>query len=1077
MQAVDLGPGKLVIAVYGSESGPAGKDGQYNCAQLVGGEVKCWGANTNGQLGLGDTASRGDNPNEMGDALPAVDVGAAVVQISPGDTFACAVVVSGAVRCWGSNDHGQLGVGDTDARGDGPGEMGSMLTNVDLGGDEVAEVSAGAQFVCARTVAGAVKCWGANGDGQLGYGDTVSRGSSLSQLGANLPAVDLGGPVTAIDAGDVFVCAMMAAGGVKCWGGNAAGQLGLGDSQGRGGAAGQMGSNLPEVQLGTGLTVSAITTGEAFACATFTGGTLKCWGDNGGGRLGLGRAGNVGTAPGEMGDALPAVSLGGSVEVARAGGHSACAVLSGGRLKCWGENVNGQLGLGDTLSRGTSAAHMGNSLPDVFIGACREAPTASPSAGPTGTPIAPTSTPSTPPTIQPSASPSAAPTASPDTSAPSRAPSGSPSARPTTPPSGRPSLPPSVGPSVSPSRTPTAAPSAEPAAAPTAAPSAEPTAAPTAAPTVAPTTAPLMPTMAPTAAPTTAPSPTPTSPSPPPPAPPPPPPPSPPPLTIGPSLPPTRSPFPPPPEPPPLPPPPSPPPPDLPTIPALDTVGSAGGTAVAVAGVAGTAAAAQAAQLAILSDTTCRAEGTMEGMPWQLHPTRITIGGSLYAGAAVMNIAVAAAAAALWVFFLWLLPRLPVKKLRNHPDPQGLLMCPSGLIFLFFFLYQGSVFSAFRVAVHPASTLQRVIGYTVLLVCVAIPFKVGRDAIRGVRGRKARVRRDWERKSPLLVWFVGAGEWVSRTRTDHWVSRYQHVVRPYKADRPWAITVDFGSMVLLGAANAPHTPTMRDCALVRLSSGTVLLIQAVIVIALRPYLRPRDNPTDAARLCLQSAALFIASVGFFLEREDWGGFAAAAHLLTASLVFVVFKVVSDVGAWLWTVCTGRRVQLQLLEWGEEENRDSDLHKKCDALEEVLRKDPLPVAPRKLDDEPVSVPSTPTVHSADAGSCAVAAAVASVAVGASTMARGRKQRRRGSVQSPPSPPRSRVPPALRAMEPLPLMLDVRPPPESCSPPCPPPFSVPPTFAPWTLPPPSSRGPAPHSRHGRTPLALRPFEPQF
>ena len=111
--------------------------GAFSCAILYGGVVKCWGYNNYGQLGLGDSSNRGDGPGEMGDNLPVVDLGtgrtAKMIGASAGGAHVCAVLDDDSVKCWGRNDYGQLGLGDTSNHGDGPGEMGVNLPVVDLG--------------------------------------------------------------------------------------------------------------------------------------------------------------------------------------------------------------------------------------------------------------------------------------------------------------------------------------------------------------------------------------------------------------------------------------------------------------------------------------------------------------------------------------------------------------------------------------------------------------------------------------------------------------------------------------------------------------------------------------------------------------------------------------------------------------------------------------------------------------------------------------------------------------------------------------------------------------------------------
>ncbi len=258
----------------------------HTCAILDDGTVKCWGGNSRGQLGLGDTANRGDGAGEMGDNLPAVNLGTGrtATAITAGDTHTCALLDNGTVKCWGDNGYGQLGHGDTANRGDDAGEMGDNLPAVNLGtGRTATAITAGSSHTCALLDNGTVKCWGDNGDGQLGLGDTADRGDGAGEMGDNLPAVDLGTgrTATAITAGDDHTCALLDNGTVKCWGDNAYGQLGLGDTADRGDDAGEMGDNLPAVDLGTGRTATAITAGDVHTCALLDNATVKCWGYNG----------------------------------------------------------------------------------------------------------------------------------------------------------------------------------------------------------------------------------------------------------------------------------------------------------------------------------------------------------------------------------------------------------------------------------------------------------------------------------------------------------------------------------------------------------------------------------------------------------------------------------------------------------------------------------------------------------------------------------------------------------------------------------------------------------------------------
>src|SRR5262249_14273646 len=126
LKTVDLGRGRKVVSFA------VGYD--HACAILDNKELKCWGAN-NGELGLGDTRNRGIKPGEMGDALPAVNLGLGrhAVQVSAGYAHTCALLDNGAVKCWGDGNDGELGQENTNAIGGAVGQMGDLLKPIDLG--------------------------------------------------------------------------------------------------------------------------------------------------------------------------------------------------------------------------------------------------------------------------------------------------------------------------------------------------------------------------------------------------------------------------------------------------------------------------------------------------------------------------------------------------------------------------------------------------------------------------------------------------------------------------------------------------------------------------------------------------------------------------------------------------------------------------------------------------------------------------------------------------------------------------------------------------------------------------------
>jgi cysteine-rich repeat protein len=355
----------------------------HTCARLSGGIVKCWGLNNYGQLGLEDVFPRGHNAAHMGANLPAVNLGQypdgkdkTALAIAAGVNHTCALLSDGLVKCWGYNNLGQLGSGTLSIGpyGDAPGEMGDILPAVKLGtGDTAQAIAAGYGYTCALLSGGDVKCWGYNFYGQLGQGDNVDRGLKTATMGDSLLPVDLGTgkKAKAITAGYYHACALLNDDSVKCWGYNAYGDLGVGKTSPLGDASGEMGDALPVVDLGTMKTALAVGAGAHHTCALLNDESVKCWGRGEYGALGLGNGSHRGDASNEMGDALPPVDLG-SGRTAKAiavGYYHTCALLDDGTTKCWGANSYGQLGLGDPNNRGAKGGEMGDILPPVDLGA------------------------------------------------------------------------------------------------------------------------------------------------------------------------------------------------------------------------------------------------------------------------------------------------------------------------------------------------------------------------------------------------------------------------------------------------------------------------------------------------------------------------------------------------------------------------------------------------------------------------------------------------------------------------------------------------------------------------------------
>jgi alpha-tubulin suppressor-like RCC1 family protein len=281
--------------------------GDYStCAILQGGKLKCWGLNSNGQLGDGTTDDRHVPTQVEG-------LTSGVVGVSVGEYHACARLKSGKVKCWGNNTYGEIGNGTSGNEYPRP----KLVNNI----ENATQISAGLYYSCA-TVNEKAKCWGYNSSGQLGDGTTDSRHKPTQVYG-------LDNGVKRVIAGYYTTCAIIKQGKLKCWGNNTYGETGTGESATE--------YHRPKQVVGMTGGVSSVDTDYYFTCAVQNG-KAKCFGHNDTYQLGNGTT--------DDSDVPRTVStLTENVRDVDISFYTGCALLKNGAAKCWGWNGEGEVGI------------------------------------------------------------------------------------------------------------------------------------------------------------------------------------------------------------------------------------------------------------------------------------------------------------------------------------------------------------------------------------------------------------------------------------------------------------------------------------------------------------------------------------------------------------------------------------------------------------------------------------------------------------------------------------------------------------------------------------------------------------
>lgn len=285
----------------------------HSCAVTVSGAAMCWGLGDFGMLGNNSAAQQSAPVSVSG-------LSSGVAAIEAGDFHTCALTSGGAVRCWGSNLLGSVGNNSTI-------DQWAPVSVSGLSSGVTAIAIGGGSFTCALTNAGAVRCWGQNDRGQTGNNGTTTQYTPVSVSG-------LSSGVTAIAAGRDHACALIAGGGVKCWGSNEFGELGNSNT---------VTQRTPVSVIGLPGGVVSIAAGGYHTCALTAAGAVYCWGSGYQGQLG-----NNSTSD-HFAPTLVSGLPNNIVEIA-AGETQTCIRTSEGAVQCWGSGFRGRLGNNSTQS-------------------------------------------------------------------------------------------------------------------------------------------------------------------------------------------------------------------------------------------------------------------------------------------------------------------------------------------------------------------------------------------------------------------------------------------------------------------------------------------------------------------------------------------------------------------------------------------------------------------------------------------------------------------------------------------------------------------------------------------------------
>ena len=286
----------------------------HTCALISNGTVRCWGGNGNGQLGSGGITDT-YYPTKVANL-------SSVTSISAGYHHTCALISDGTVKCWGDNTNQQLTSNNT----------GAVLTPVSLAANgEIKSVSSGHNHTCWITSGSAIECWGKNTIGQIGNGSTSAYVGTPT-------AINGSGIYSLVRPANNHTCGLLSTGSIQCWGGLGYGELG------------NRGMNTPNqtnpVDVDHISSAISLSSGEDHSCALLGSGDLYCWGKNDRGQV-------AGDGDVTMKTSPVQVPINAKINEVVTGNQHTCVLTNTDIVKCWGSNSNGQIGDGSIIDRST----------------------------------------------------------------------------------------------------------------------------------------------------------------------------------------------------------------------------------------------------------------------------------------------------------------------------------------------------------------------------------------------------------------------------------------------------------------------------------------------------------------------------------------------------------------------------------------------------------------------------------------------------------------------------------------------------------------------------------------------------